>query len=69
MQDLFERVTATFERYGVPLGPNVMLHRGLVQDTLLVKHALALVHIDTDWYEPVLTTAERVHPYLSLGGS
>ena len=68
VDDLFDRVTATFERHGVPVGGDVMLHRGLIQETLLVDHPLALVHIDTDWYEPVLVTAERVHPHLSIGG-
>lgn len=47
---------------------NISLIRGLVQDTLNINSPVAFAHIDVDWYDPVLTCAQRIFPYLEIGG-
>ena len=66
--DLFDAVVAAFGRHGVPVSGNVRLHRGLFEDTLLPSAPLALVHIDCDWYGPVMLSLERIYGHLSEGG-
>jgi O-methyltransferase len=69
VDDLRGRVEATFARYGVPLERGrIELHAGLFEDTLHPPGPVALAHIDSDWYEPVRTCLERIHPQLSPGG-
>ncbi len=69
-QDLKEQVTASFERYGLPLSEhNVSLVQGLYQDTLNPPGAVAFAHVDCDWYESVTVCLERIAPKLSVGGS
>jgi asparagine synthase (glutamine-hydrolysing) len=67
--DLYERVVATFERYGQPVdGDRVSLHRGLFEDTLHPQRTVALAHVDCDWHDPVALCLERIWPALSPGG-
>jgi asparagine synthase (glutamine-hydrolysing) len=66
--DLLEHVSATFERYGLAVGERIQLHKGLFEDTLHPEDAIALAHIDSDWYDPVKLCLERIHPKLSPGG-
>lgn len=68
--DLFQRVRGNFERHGfAPLDEhNIEMHAGLVQDTLVVDGPVSLAHIDVDWYDPVMTSLERIAPQLSPGG-
>lgn len=69
--DLYGDVVAAFRRYGLEVdGTMVALHKGLFQDTLetYTGQCAALVHLDCDWYDPVLYCLERVDPLLSLGG-
>ncbi len=68
VDDLYERVVASFRAHGVEPGERVRLHRGLFEDTLHPGGALALVHIDSDWYDPVRLCLERTYPHLSPGG-
>ena len=67
--DLYEQVAAAFAARGLPIdGGARSLHRGLFEDTLHLSEPVALVHIDCDWYEPVMLCLERLHPLLSPGG-
>jgi asparagine synthase (glutamine-hydrolysing) len=67
--DLYERVVATFARYGQAVdGRRVSLHRGLFQDTLHPQRPVALAHVDCDWHDPVRLCLERIWPALSPGG-
>ncbi len=69
LDDLYERVVASFARFGRPVdGDRVQLHRGLFDDTLRPTDPVALAHVDCDWYEPVKLCIERVWPKLSRGG-
>lgn len=68
VDDLYDRVVAAFAAHGVPPGDRVRLHRGLFEDTLRPAGPLALVHIDSDWYDPVRLCLERTYPRLSPGG-
>lgn len=68
--DLYNKVLRSFEEHGVPAeANNVVLHKGLVQDTLTGEGPVALAHVDVDWYDPVMTCLERVMPRLSPGGA
>lgn len=70
LDDLKGRVAASFTDLGYPISENeVELHKGLVQDTLHADGAVALVHIDVDWYEPVKCCLSRLVPHLVVGGS
>jgi predicted O-methyltransferase YrrM len=67
--DLYEEVTESFSRLGVPLGPNnVELVRGLFEDTIELDEPVAFAHLDGDWYESTKTCLERIAPLLSPGG-
>jgi O-methyltransferase len=67
VDDLYDRVVASFRAHGVEPGERVRLHRGLFEDTLHPGGPLALVHIDSDWYDPVRLCLERTYPHLSPG--
>ncbi len=67
VDDLYERVVASFQAHGLEPGDRVRLHRGLFEDTLHPSAPLALVHIDSDWYDPVRLCLERTYPHLSPG--
>jgi asparagine synthase (glutamine-hydrolysing) len=67
VDDLYDRVVRSFHAHGVAPGERVRLHRGLFENTLSPEGPLALVHIDSDWYEPVRLCLERTYPHLSPG--
>jgi predicted O-methyltransferase YrrM len=67
--DLYDEVTESFSRLGVPLGPNnVELVRGLFEDTIELDGPVAFAHLDGDWYESTMTCLTRIAPLLSPGG-
>ena len=67
--DLLSKVRASFRRFGVPEQPGrVELKPGLFENVLYPDSAIALAHIDSDWYESVSLCLERVYPLLSVGG-
>lgn len=69
-ENLFEKVLWNMRRSGVDCASRrVHLVKGLVQETLHPRGAIALAHIDVDWYDPVKTWLERLFRRLSLGGS
>jgi O-methyltransferase len=68
LPDLYERVVAAFERFGLSVDQErIALHRGLFEDTLSPTGPVALAHIDSDWYDPVSLCLARLEPMLSPG--
>lgn len=65
--DLYEHVTRTFQEFGLEVGESIHLHKGLFEDTLHPSGAVALAHVDGDWYEPVDLCLRRLEPHLSPG--
>jgi len=69
MGDLKERVTSSFTRFGVqPSNHNITLIAGLFEETVRPTGAVALAHIDGDWYDSVSVCLSRIWPKLSEGG-
>lgn len=68
--DLRRRVERTFAAHGLPIGSNsIRLVPGLFQDTLPSESgAVAVAHIDGDWYESVAVCLEAIAPRLVVGG-
>lgn len=66
--DLLGQVTEAFADFGITVGDDVQLHRGLFDDTLSVEGPVALAHVDSDWFDPVDTCLRRIGPQLSPGG-
>lgn len=67
--DLLTQVERAFDRFDVPVSSNhIELIEGLYEDTLHVDGAVAMAHIDCDWYQSVMTCLERIEPHLSPGG-
>ena len=66
-----ESVKATFKQHGL-LGPDVHFVKGKVEDTLVNSSSLpseiALLRIDTDWYESTKVELETLYPKLVKGG-
>lgn len=68
-EDLLGQIKATFAEHGYPAERHeVRFVQGLYEDTLHPEEPVALAHVDSDWYESVLTCLERVAPRLSVGG-
>lgn len=69
IERLIDRVRANLEVFGIDLQrDHVSLIEGLFEDTLHPQGAVALAHIDCDWYEPVRICIDRIVPKLSPGG-
>ena len=67
--DVLSEVMEAFTRYDVPVEQHdVELIRGLFAETLIVDEAVALAHLDGDWYESTMTCLVRIVPHLSPGG-
>ncbi len=70
LDNLYEVVHANFKSFGINCDEqSVSLVKGLVQDTLKIEQPVAFMHIDVDWYEPVMTCLDRVFPNLVAGGN
>jgi O-methyltransferase len=67
--DLYDRVVANFEQFGLAVGDRVLLHEGLFEETLHPSAPVALAHVDSDWFEPVATCLARLAPRMSPGGA
>ncbi len=70
-QDLLSDVKASFARHGVPVDEDIIqLHKGLFEDTWdsTSVGAIALAHIDCDWYDPVAFCLKVCSEKLSDGG-
>jgi asparagine synthase (glutamine-hydrolysing) len=69
--DLLIEVKRNFERHGLEVNNDgVHLHQGLFEESWPKAEvgAIALVHIDCDWYDPVAFFLNAVAPKLSPGG-
>jgi asparagine synthase (glutamine-hydrolysing) len=68
-ENLYDEVMASFARLGVPVDTNnVELVQGLFHETLDIHEAVALAHLDGDWYESTMVCLERIAPCLVTGG-
>jgi len=69
IDNLYDRVVDNFRRFGLEVdNGRVSLHKGFFEDTLHPQGAVALAHIDCDWYDPVKLCLERIYERLSSGG-
>lgn len=69
--NLYDEVTATFARHGVPPdGSDVQLIKGLFEETwpAYATDSVCFAHIDCDWYDPVRYCLEQVAEKLTPGG-
>jgi hypothetical protein len=67
--DLQAKVLANLARFDVlPARDHVRLHRGLFEDTMRPSGAIALAHVDCDWYASVRVCIDRIAPRLAVGG-
>ena len=69
--DLYSDVVGAFQRHGLTVdGEQIVLAKGLFEDTLpkLPVEAIALAHIDCDWYDPVRFCLESIADRVSDGG-
>jgi hypothetical protein len=68
-EDLLNKVKNNFEKFNLPLEEhNIFLHQGLFEDTLKISEPVAMAHIDSDWYDSIITSLERIVPELSYNG-
>jgi asparagine synthase (glutamine-hydrolysing) len=68
--DLYERVVQAFLDCGLDIEKNnIHLVKGLYQDSMKIESAVALAHIDCDWYESVMTCLNQIAPKLTRGGT
>lgn len=69
VDNLLEKVKGNLRQFGLePDGGSIRCIPGLFEDTLHPAGAIALAHIDCDWYDSVWTCIERIAPRLSPGG-
>jgi asparagine synthase (glutamine-hydrolysing) len=69
IENLFERVKSSFKDFGFPVeANNVVLIKGLVEETISIEQPIALAHVDCDWYSPVKSSLIHIIPRLSIGG-
>lgn len=69
--DLMTEVEASFARFGQAVdNKRITLVPGLFEDTVPESggSAIALAHIDCDWFAPVKLCLERLGPRVSVGG-
>jgi O-methyltransferase len=69
-ENLYQEVCDSFSSFGFPLQENsVHLVKGLFDHTLTGTEAVAIAHIDCDWYDSVFTCLSRIVPRLIVGGT
>ena len=67
--NLLDEVTQSFEQFGIiPEANRVTFTKGRFETTMNIDGAVALAHLDCDWYESVKTCLERIEPHLVAGG-
>ncbi len=68
-ENLQEVVAGNLAKHGLPPRENnIKLIKGYFEDTLYVTEAVALAHIDCDWYASVMSCLLQIEPHLSPGG-
>jgi asparagine synthase (glutamine-hydrolysing) len=69
-ENLYGIVQANLRSFGIDCAERqVLLIKGLLQDTMRIDQPVALAHVDVDWYEPVMTCLERIWPKIVVGGA
>lgn len=69
VDDLVDEVKSNLRRFDLdPETGDIQLVKGLFEETLFPEGAVALAHIDCDWYNSVRVCIERIAPKLSPGG-
>jgi O-methyltransferase len=71
-KDLLGDVKDSFLRHGLAVdGDRIALHKGLFEDTLpkVPIGAIALAHVDCDWYDPVSYCLRTIAPRMSVSGA
>lgn len=70
MEDLYGIVQGNLKDFGIDCqNRTVTLIKGRIEDTMSIDRPVALAHVDVDWYQPVMTSLQRVTPNLVVGGS
>lgn len=68
-ENLKEVVAGNLAKHGLPpLENNIKLIKGYFENTLYITEAVALAHIDCDWYASVMSCLLQIEPHLSPGG-
>lgn len=68
-EDLLTKVINNFETFNLSLDDhNIFLHKGFFEDTLKISEPVAMAHIDSDWYDSIMTSLKRIVPNLSANG-
>jgi len=68
VENLLDEVKQSFRDFGLePDDTAVHFHQGLFQDTLSGDSAVALAHVDGDWYDSVMVCLERLTPRMAPG--
>ena len=67
--DLLSDVRAAFTRYGLPLDDDILLHKGLFEETWphISDPTVAFAHVDCDWYEPVMFCLKALDTRVRVG--
>jgi asparagine synthase (glutamine-hydrolysing) len=72
VENLHDVVQRNFATHGVPVdGKRVVLHKGLFEETLpgYADRAVALAHVDCDWYDPASLVLNTLAPRITPGGA
>jgi len=68
-ENLIEKVEQNFRRFNLPLKENnIAFHQGFFRDKLNISETVAFAHIDSDWYDSIFITLDRIVPHLAVGG-
>jgi len=68
-ENLLTKVINNFTNFNLsPEEHKIFLHQGLFEDTLKITEPVAMAHIDSDWYDSIITSLERIVPKLSYNG-
>ena len=68
-EDLQAKVINNFHKFKLELEEhNIQLHKGLFEDVMMIEEPVAMAHIDSDWYDSIITSLKRIVPNLSYHG-
>jgi O-methyltransferase len=67
--DLLSDVRSAFVRHGLSLDEDILLHKGLFEETWpdIPDPVIAFAHVDCDWYDPVTFCLNALHPRVRAG--
>jgi len=68
-ENLLDKIKRNFKKFDLDQDErNIQFIQGLFDDVLFVSEPVAFAHIDSDWYDSIYTSLERIVPSVSLGG-